>query len=109
MIIENGTIEFKQKSATGIDPETGYPSAAYRECWTEPVPCQYQPVKRTLQSTANGERFSYSTYSVLIEEQPLPDSEQVRLTDRSGNVLGEFSLLSPPETLDAVCEIRLTI
>lgn len=109
MIIENGTIEFKQKAATGINPETGYPSAAYCECWNEPVPCQYQPVKRTLQSTANGERFSYSTYSVLIEEQALPDSEQVRLADRNGNVLGEFSLLSPPEMLDTVGLIRLLL
>ena len=26
MIIPNGTIEFKEKSRGGIDPETGYPS-----------------------------------------------------------------------------------
>lgn len=109
MIIENGTIEFKRKDVAGIDPETGYPDEVSHICWGEAVPCQYQPVKRTLLSTVNGEHFTSATYSVLIEMQPLPDSEQVRLTDGNGNVLGEFSLLSPPEFLEAVGQIRLSL
>ena len=57
----------------------------------------------------NGERFTTATYTVLLEEQELPESEQIRLTDRSGKKLGEFSLIAPPETLEAVGEIRILI
>ena len=41
--------------------------------------------------------------------EPIPDSEQLRLTDASGKYLGEFSLISPPEPLAAVCEIKLLV
>jgi hypothetical protein len=44
-----------------------------------------------------------------VEEQPLPESEQLRLRDKNGTDLGEFSLIAPPEPMDAVCEIKLLI
>ena len=111
MIIENGTIEFKQKTPGTIDPETGYPSKATEVEWSEPIPCQYIPYSRQLLlRTGSGERITKATYKVLVEEQPLPDSEQVRLTDdRTGASLGEFSLLAPPALLEAVCEIKILL
>lgn len=110
MIIENGTIEFKQKTPGQIDPETGYPSKPTESGWSDPIPCQFIPVNRTLLfKTENGERITTATYTVLIEKQPLPESEQLRLTTTGGKSLGEFSLIAPPELLEAVCEIKILI
>lgn len=109
MIIENGTIEFKEKTAGKIDPETGYPAKPTAVGWGEPIPCQFLPNNRNNLGRVNGERFTTATYTVLLEEQYLPESEQIRLTDRSGKNLGEFSLIAPPEYLEAVGEIRLLI
>lgn len=109
MIIQNGTIEFKQKTPGAIDPETGYPTKPTAVGWGDPIPCQFIPNSRNNLGRVNGERFTTATYTVLLEEQPLPDSEQIRLTDRDGRVLGEFSLIAPPEALETVCEIKLLI
>jgi hypothetical protein len=110
MIIENGTIEFKTKGAAGqIDAESGYPTAAAEVEWSKPIPCQFTPNNRNNLGRVNGEHFTTASYTVLLEEQPLPDSEQIRLKDRNGTELGEFSLIAPPEPLDAVCEIKLLV
>lgn len=108
MIIQNGTVEFKVKTAGGIDPETGYPVDATAE-WGDPIPCQWLPSNSNLLARMLGERFEQAAYEVLLEEQPLPDSEQVRLTDADGESLGEFSLRSHPERLEAVGQIRLML
>lgn len=108
MIIENGTIEFKEKSAGGIDPETGYPQKS-TSAWGEPTPCQFTPINRNLLARHIGEPITQATYTVLVEEQPLPDAEQLRLKDRTGKSLGEFSLIAPPEALEAVGEIKILI
>lgn len=109
MIIENGTIEFKRKTPVQIDPETGYPTKPTEVGWSDPIPCQYLPVNRNLLAKTNGEPTTKATYTVLIEEQPLPEAEQIRLTDKSGKNLGEFSMIAPPEALEAVAEIKITI
>lgn len=110
MIIENGTIEFKQKAPGAIDPETGYPSKATQVGWSEAIPCQFYPTScELLARTPAGERITKASYVVLVEEQPLPESEQLRLTDLQGRALGEFSLLAPPQTLEAVCEIKILV
>lgn len=109
MIIENGTIEFKEKTTGKIDPETGYPTKPTKVGWGTPIPCQYIPNSRNNLGKVNGERFTTASYTLLLEEQPLPDSEQIRLTDANGKSLGEFSLISPPEALEAVGEIRILI
>ena len=110
MIIENGTIEFKRKFPGGIDPETGHPVKPKDFGYGEPIACQYIPSNRQLLlKTATGERITKANYTVLIEDQPLPESEQIRLTDATGKILGEFSLIAPPETLEAVCEIKILI
>lgn len=109
MIIENGTIELKQKtSGGGIDPTTGYPLKPASVSWGDPIPCQYIANKYSNLGRVGGEHFKTAEYSVLIEEQPLGDAEQLRLKDRSGKVVGEFSIIQV-EPLEAVCEIRIWI
>lgn len=109
MIIQNGTIEFKDKTAGKIDPETGYPTKATNVGWAEPIPCQYLPNSRNNLGKVNSERFTTASYTVLLEEQPLPSSEQIRLKDSNGKILGEFSLIAPPEYLEAVGEIKILV
>lgn len=110
MIIENGTIEFKTKQiADVIDPETGYPNVPDNVAWSEPIPCQFIPNSANNLGRVNGEHFTTASYTVLIEEAPLPDSEQLRLKDGNGKEIGTFSLIAPPQYLEAVCEIKLLI
>lgn len=109
MIIENGTIEFKQKATAKIDPETGYPQKPTSVGWGKPIPCQFLPINRNLLAKTLGEPITKATYTVLIEEQPLPEAEQLRLKDRTGKNIGEFSLIAPPESLEAVAEIKILI
>lgn len=109
MIIENGTIEFKEKTPGKIDPETGYPTKATAVGWSKPIPCQFIPNNRTNLGRVNGERFTTATYTVLIEEQPLPSSEQIRLTERSGKDYRRILIDCAPEALEAVGEIRILI
>lgn len=107
MIIANGTIETKSKTAGGIDPATGFAIPPTQVAWSEPIACQYTANKYNNLGKSNGEHFTVASYSVLIEEQPF-SAEQVRLKDRDGNVLGEFSVMQV-EPLEAVCELRLLI
>ncbi len=109
MIIPNGTLEFKSKTPGGIDPETGYPKRPTDTGWSEPIPCQYVPTSGNLLATNNGERITKKNFTVLLDDQPLPESEQVRLMDSNGKSLGEFSMIVPPEPLEAVDQIKLTI
>lgn len=107
MIIQNGTIEVKRKTGGGIDPDTGYPQKPDTVAWGDPIPCQYSAIKYNQLGRVNGEHFTTAQYSVLIEEQPFA-AEQVRLKDRAGNVVGEFSVISV-EPLEAVCELRILV
>lgn len=105
MIIANGTIEVKSKTGGGLN-ENGYPKKA-EATWGKPIPCQFIPNKHNKLGVVNGEHFTVAQYTVLIEEQEF-NAEQIRLKDRSGNELGEFSIMQV-EPLEAVCEIRLII
>nr|DAM65276.1 MAG TPA: hypothetical protein [Caudoviricetes sp.] len=110
MIIENGTIELKQKTTSGggIDPNTGYPIKPSSVGWSAPIPCQYFANKYNNIGRVSGEHFKVAQYTVLIEAQPLGGAEQLRLKDRAGHTVGEFSIIQA-EPLDAVCEIRILI
>lgn len=107
MIIDNGTIEFKLKRGGGIDPNTGYPIEPTSE-WSEPLPCQYIPNNLNNLGRVQGERFTAASYTILIEQHKLPDSERVRIKDRDGKEVGEFSIISV-EPLDAVEQIRIMV
>lgn len=106
MIIPNGTIELKVKSGGGIDPATGYPVKPTAS-WGDPVPCQYLVNSHDNLGRVKGEAFVKASYTVLVEQQNVP-SEQLRLTDRDGNSLGEFSILGV-EQLDTVCQTKILV
>lgn len=106
MIISNGTIEIKSKNGGGIDPQTGFPTPASAS-WGEPIQCQYKANRYNKLGRVQGEHFTAAHYEVLIEEQPF-EAEQVRLKNRSGETLGEFSIMEV-EPLEAVCELRILI
>lgn len=106
MIIQNGTIEFKTKTAGGIDPETDYPIAP-SVSWGNPIPCQYRANKYSNKGRANGEAFTIASYGILIDEQPY-DAEMLRLRDAGGKMLGEFSVIEI-EPLPAVCQLRILV
>lgn len=109
MIIANGTIEIKKKAAQGIDPKTGYPIVPSGATWGQPIECQFSANKYDYLGKSNGEHFTVASYSILIEEQPLGEFEQIRLTDSvTGKILGEFSVIQI-EPLQAVCELRITV
>lgn len=108
MIIENGTIELKRKTVTGeLDPATGYPMKPRYVDWSKPIPCQYTANRYNNLGVVNGEHFKTAEYSILIEEQPF-EGEQLRLKDKAGHLVGEFSIIQV-EPLDAVCEIRILV
>ena len=107
MIIQNGIIEVKRKTGGGIDPETGYPQKSGSVAWGDPIPCQYSANKRNNLGRVNGEHYTVAQYEILIEQQPFT-SEQIRLKDLAGNVVGEFSVIQV-EPLDAVCELRILV
>ena len=106
MIVANGNIETKIKSGGGMNPETGYPDKP-SEAWGEPIPCQYQANNNSLKGRTNGEAFHIASYEILIDEQPY-ESEQLRLLNDSGKVLGEFSVIEV-EPLPAVCQVRILV
>lgn len=108
MIIENGTIEVKSKSAGGIDPKTGFPIPSDRVIWSEPIPCQWLANKYNNLGKSEGGNFTVAHYSILIESEQEFKSEQIRLRDNYGNVLGEFSVIEV-EPLQAMCQIRITV
>jgi hypothetical protein len=109
MIIANGTIEIKIKGAMEQDSATGF-YAPTQSTWGTPIACQYTLSNSTLDVQSNGESYTTAHYSILIEECRLPEAfEQLRLKDNAGRVIGEFSLLSVPEVLAAVGQIRLLI
>lgn len=107
MIIPNGTIRIKQKTAGGIDPRTGHPRRPTEEAFDAPIPCQYVAELYNALGVSEGERFTAMSYSVLIDERPFA-AEQIRLSDAEGRRVGDFSVLRV-ERLAAVCQIRIRI
>ena len=108
MIIENGTIEVKCKSASGIDPETGFPIPSGKVVWSKPISCQWQSNKHNNLGRSEGGNFTIASYSVLIESETEFSAEQIRLKDNYGNVLGEFSVMEA-EHLAAVGQLRIIV
>ena len=105
-LFSNGTLQFKQKTGGGIDPTTGYPVQA-TSTWGEAVPCSWNTVSLNLLATTNNEHYKDAQYSLFIEGNNLP-SEQLKLSDNNGNVLGEFSIISY-EYLDTKSVTRIIV
>lgn len=112
MIIPNGTIQLRieDKGRTGLDPDTGYPYTPSSEAvWSAPIPCQYRAVSYNGIALVLGERRTLATYSILIEEQPLPRGAAIiLLKDSSGQEIGEFPVLRT-EPIEAVQQLRVYI
>ena len=107
MIIQNGTIEVQTTSQGGLDPATGFPKNP-TVAWGSPVPCQYSPVRYNALARANGEPVTDKSYSILIETVQNFAADRLRIKDRAGNAVGEFSVISI-EPLEAVGQIRITV
>ena len=107
MIIQNGTIELKRKTAGGINPSTGFPIVS-TAVWGSSVPCQWMVNTHNNLGRTNSEHFTLAKYIILVEQTNTIDSEQLRLTDRNGSVLGEYSIISV-EQLDAVQQIKILV
>ena len=107
MIIANGTIEIKKKQVAEIDPATGYAVAPTAVSWGRPIACQYSALSYNKLARSNGEPHTSAQYNILIEQRPF-NAEQIRLRDRYGNIIGEYSVIQM-EPLDAVCEIRIIV
>lgn len=106
MIIPNGTIEVQNLAGGGLNPETGFPTTG-EASWGEPLPCQFSPVKQDYRATVNGEPAKTLSFSILIEGQSFT-ADRLRLRDREGTDLGEFSVESV-EHLEAVFQTRITV
>lgn len=108
MIIQNGNIEFKHKTCGGFDAD-GYPVKAGDIYYSEKIPCQYVYKKRDLLAKSNGNPVISTSYEVLVA-MPLPEakSEQVRLTNMDGEIIGEYSVISF-QPLRAVQEVKIII
>lgn len=108
MIIPNGILRFKEKVKNGFDPKTGYPIKAEAK-WGAPIPCQVYNVEEDRQAmTSPGEAKATITFDILIEAQPLPDSEQIKVAYDTGEEIGEFSVKSIL-SLRAVRQIKLSV
>lgn len=107
MIIPNGFIEFKRKTAKGLDAE-GFPQKAV-EAWGCPVPCQFVPIKADLLARFGGnaaKQLSFSLYVAMpMTAEP---TEELRLSDLDRKVIGQYSVVSF-ETLIAVQQIVITV
>lgn len=107
MIIPNGTIEFIKQSSGGIDAN-GYPVAATAE-YGNPIPCQYEANSHSYLGKSEGEAFIRASYAILVEYvKPLDMTERLRLKDRFGNTVKEFSVLQF-QPLDAVSQFRILV
>lgn len=107
MIIENGTIQVRQKTGGGVDLNTGYARRSSAVAWGDPIPCQFYPNRYTNLGRVNGEHVTSAEYTVLIDEQPFV-AEQIRITNNAGGLVGEFSIISC-EPLEAVGQIKIIV
>lgn len=88
----NGSVAFKIKSGGGINPITGFPTAA-TVSWRTAADCHYVKNNENLQEKEQGEPIVQVNYTIYIAGNTTP-SEQLRLYDSGGNLLGEFSVIS---------------
>lgn len=108
MIIKNGTIQFKVKTAGGIDPATGFPNQNTDVSWGIEIACQYVYNSYNLQrKSQQGESVVAVSYTILIEGSK-PEGEILRLKDNNGNLIGDYNIASH-EYLRAVNETKIIV
>ena len=102
----NGSVAFKEKSGGGINPITGYPVAA-TVSWKTAIDCRYAKNSENLQAKEQGEPIVQVNYTIYIAGDNT-QSEQLRLYDNGGNLLGEFSVIST-EYIDTKGITKITV
>lgn len=114
MIIPNGTIQWKTGSKAEYDKATGWPTEGASR-WSGPVECQYWANTFNALGVTQGERFTAAQWIILIEtplggvDAPVDfTGTRIRLTDRSGRVIGEFPVISA-SPLDAVGQTKIIV
>lgn len=109
MIIQNGQVEFITEQSGGFDATTLHPASAINKTYGVLIPCQYSAVTYNALAQSNDEAVTQRSYSILIEQfWESHVTSRLRLSDRNGNNLGEFSIIRV-EPLDAVCEIKIIV
>lgn len=110
MIIPNGTIEVRtHKVEQGLDGD-GFPISQPSAKWGVPIACQYLQNRYSNIGYSKGGAFTPQEYTILIEERESHKitSEQVRLRDKGGREIGEFTIKSR-EPLVAVGQECITL
>lgn len=91
-VVANGSVSFKYKTGGGFEAITGYPVVA-KSYWGEPVECHWATVSMDLLAIGHNEHFTNAKFVVYILGNTLP-TEQMKLSDNNGDVLGEYSVIS---------------
>lgn len=108
MIIQNGHIQYLESAGGGLDSVTGHPKKSTESTKGPLVPCQYMSSTFDYLAETNGEHYTRSGYTILVENYMDVLSERIVLTDRNGRELGRFSIVRV-DPLDAVCQIKITV
>jgi hypothetical protein len=106
MVVENGVISPKIKTGGGLDGKGNPVRPGF--AWGDPVECNIKVNKNSLVGKSNGNTFTIASYEILVEATEW-EAESVKLAYSSGKELGEFSLLSEPEILQAVGMVKLLV
>lgn len=106
MLIPNGTISIKTKTGGELD-ERGKPVRPSSIDWGDTIICRFRANKYSNRGKVNGNTFTVASYEILIESQPFT-AERVKLSDKNGKDLGEFSVIEI-EHLDAVGIVKITV
>ena len=91
-VVANGIVSFKTKTAGGIDPVTGYPIAT-TITWGDDIACRWATIDLNLLANSGTSHFTDAKYVIYVQGDTHP-TEQLKLTDSSDNVIGEFSIIS---------------
>jgi len=105
MIIVNGVIQRKVQTGGGIDTNGNPARPSF--VWDNPVECHIKVNKRDNLGKQNGNTFTVASYEIIIEPQAF-DADVIKITDKSGTDLGEFSVISI-EHLEAVETVKILV
>ena len=113
MIIPNGYIEFITAKGVTLDETTGHPVTTNDIEYGELIPCQYQAASLNALAFSNGESVTKASYTIYVESYYMESmwgatTERLRLRDRNGSIVNEFSIIRT-EPLDAVCQYKIVV
>lgn len=101
----NGSISIKVEA--GIKFDENRKPIQVADSWGDPIQCRFTPNKYSEKGISNGNKFTVASYDILIETQVF-SATSIRLTDGSGNVIGEYQV-QQIENIPGVGRIRITV